>query len=372
MYIEELELTNYRNYKELSIRFENKVNVILGENAQGKTNLMESIFVLALAKSHRTSNDKDLIRWDSDYAKIKGRIQKTNGSVPLELVISKKGKKAKFNHLEQKKLSQYIGNMNVVMFAPEDLHLVKGSPQVRRRFIDMEIGQVSPVYLYDMSQFQKVLQQRNHYLKLLQTRKQTDRTMLDVLTEQYIQMAVKVIKKRFEFIQLLQEWAHPIHHGISRGLEELQIQYKPSLDVSKGTDWSKMVEMFELKLHSVREREIDRGISLIGPHRDDVLFYVNGRDVQTFGSQGQQRTTALSVKLAEIELIHGEIGEYPILLLDDVLSELDDYRQSHLLNTIQGKVQTFVTTTSIDGIDHRTLKEASTYAVREGSAEKLK
>ena len=157
---------------------------------------MESIYVLAMAKSHRTSNDKDLIRWDQEYAKIKGRIKKLNGSIPLELIISKKGKKAKFNHIEQQKLSQYVGNMNVVMFAPEDLHLVKGSPQVRRRFIDMEIGQVSPVYLHDISQYQKILQQRNHYLKQLQMQKQKDDTMLDVLTEQFFANCYKGYKEK--------------------------------------------------------------------------------------------------------------------------------------------------------------------------------
>ena len=256
--------------------------------------------------------------------------------------------------------------MNVVMFAPEDLHLVKGSPQVRRRFIDMEIGQVSPVYLHDISQYQKILQQRNHYLKQLQLKQQTDFTMLDVLTEQFIQMAAKIVSKRYEFLKLLEQWALPIHQGISRGLETLKIEYKPSADVSDEQDLSKMVEVYEEKFAKIKTREIERGITLFGPHRDDLLFIVNGRDVQTFGSQGQQRTTALSVKLAEIELINKEIGEYPILLLDDVLSELDDYRQSHLLSTIQGKVQTFVTTTSVVGINHQTLQEAAAYRVESG------
>ncbi|MEH7117422.1 DNA replication/repair protein RecF [Neobacillus vireti] len=371
MYIEKLALKNYRNYDELFVEFENKVNVILGENAQGKTNVMESIYVLAMAKSHRTSNDKELIRWDQEYAKIEGRVQKQYSSLPLELVISKKGKKARFNHIEQKKLSQYVGNMNVVMFAPEDLNIVKGSPQVRRRFIDMEIGQVSPIYLHDMSQYQKILQQRNHYLKMMQIKKQSDPAMLEILTEQFIGMAVKVVKKRFEFLRLLENWAKPIHQGISRGLETLEIMYKPSVEVLEEQDLSKMIESFQEKFAKVRVREMERGTTLFGPHRDDLLFFVNGRDVQTFGSQGQQRTTALSVKLAEIELIHNEIGEYPILLLDDVLSELDDYRQSHLLNTIQGRVQTFVTTTSVEGIDHQTLKDASTYIVQAGTIKKV-
>lgn len=371
MHIEQLALKNYRNYEELTIEFENKVNVILGENAQGKTNVMESIYVLAMAKSHRTSNDKELIRWDQNYAKIEGRIQKQYSSLPLELVISKKGKKAKCNHIEQQKLSQYVGNLNVVMFAPEDLSLVKGNPQIRRRFIDMEIGQVSPIYLHDMSQYQKILQQRNHYLKMMQIKKQTDQTMLEILTEQFIQTAVKIVAKRFEFLRLLEKWAQPIHHGISRGLETLEIEYKPSVDVCEEQDLSKMVTSFQDKFNKVMEREIERGTTLFGPHRDDLLFFVNKRDVQTYGSQGQQRTTALSVKLAEIELIYSEIGEYPILLLDDVLSELDDYRQSHLLNTIQGKVQTFVTTTNVDGIAHQTLKEASTFNVESGVIKKV-
>ncbi len=371
MYIEQLQLKNYRNYQDFDCQFENKVNVILGENAQGKTNVMESIYVLAMAKSHRTSNDKELISWDKEYAKIEGRVKKQHGSLPLQLIISKKGKSAKCNHIEQQKLSQYIGNMNVVMFAPEDLNLVKGSPQVRRRFIDMEIGQVSPIYLHDIGQFQKLLQQRNHYLKDLQSKKQTNLMMLDIYTEQFIKLAAKIIFKRFEFIQLLEKWAIPIHEGISRGLETLKMEYKASVDVLEGQDLSKMIEIFEEKYLKVKNKEIERGVTLFGPHRDDLLFFVNGRDVQTFGSQGQQRTTALSLKLAEIELIRSEIKEYPILLLDDVLSELDDYRQSHLLNTIQGKVQTFVTTTSVDGIDHQTLKGASTFRVESGNMKRI-
>lgn len=372
LYIKEITLTNYRNYTKTTIPFENKVNVILGENAQGKTNVMESIFVLSMAKSHRTSNDKELIKWDCEYSKLSGIVEKHRGPVTLDLVISTKGKKAKYNHIEQKKLSQYIGSINTVMFAPEDLNLVKGSPQVRRKFIDMEIGQVSPVYMHDLSRYQKILQQRNQYLKQLQTKKQTDLSLLDVLTLQLSEMAAKILKKRFEFLQLLQQWAEPIHKGISRGLETLKIEYKNSIDVSEDADLSKMLEAYHQKFDKIKSREIDRGVTLAGPHRDDLLFYVNEKDVQTFGSQGQQRTTALSLKLAEIELIHQEVGEYPILLLDDVLSELDDFRQSHLLNTIQGKVQTFVTTTSIEGIHHETLEKAATYHVEAGQIQKVK
>ncbi|MED4354006.1 DNA replication/repair protein RecF [Schinkia azotoformans] len=369
MFLTELSLTNYRNYKKTRLSFENKVNVILGENAQGKTNLMESIYVLAIAKSHRTSRDKELIKWDEEYAKIEGRVQKRMSALSLELVISNKGKKAKVNSLEQKKLSSYIGSLNVVMFAPEDLNLVKGSPQVRRRFIDIEIGQVMPVYMHDLNQYHHILQQRNHLLKQYNRAPEKNKVMLEILTTQLVEIAVKITNRRIHFLHLLQNWAEPIHKGISRGLETLKIQYNPSVDVSEGIELSKMVEVYYEKFSKIKEKEIDRGITLAGPHRDDMQFFVNDKDVQVYGSQGQQRTTALSIKLAEIELIKSEVGEYPILLLDDVLSELDDYRQSHLLNTIQGKVQTFVTTTSVEGIDHETLKKAAKFYVTAGGVE---
>ncbi|MUK88128.1 DNA replication/repair protein RecF [Ornithinibacillus sp. L9] len=370
MHIESLKLRNYRNYDQLDISFDDKVNVIIGENAQGKTNLMEAIYLLAFTKSHRTPREKELIKWETDYAKIEGSITKRNQTFPLEIVISTKGKKAKLNRLEQKRLSDYIGSLNVVMFAPEDLSLVKGSPQVRRRFIDMELGQIQPTYIYHLGQYQKVLKQRNHLLKQMQYKKE-DRTMIRVMTEQLVEHASTILERRFVFLELLRKWASPIHHGISRELEKLEIKYSPTIEVLEGANKEKIEAIYLEKFHEVETKEIERGTTLIGPHRDDLIFYVNGKDVQTYGSQGQQRTTALSVKLAEIELIYNEVGEYPILLLDDVLSELDDFRQSHLLNTIQGKVQTFVSTTSVDGINHETLNKAELFSVTNGNVRKV-
>lgn len=370
MYIEHLQLSNYRNYETLSLQFSPKINVFIGENAQGKTNVMESIYCLAMAKSHRTSNDKELIRWEEDYGKIEGVIQKKYGPLPIELTISKKGKKGKINHLEQTKLSNYVGQMNVVMFAPEDLNVVKGSPQLRRRFIDMEIGQISPTYLHDLLTFQKILKQRNSILKANQGRTAlANDVMFDIYTEQYVQSAVQIIRKRYQFMELLQEWAEPIHYGISRNLEKLVINYKTVSGLEKSFSEEQMASHIKKKLEEAKQREIERGVTLVGPHRDDLQFFVNGYDVQVFGSQGQQRTTALSLKLAEIELIKQETKEAPILLLDDVLSELDDYRQTHLLNTIQGEVQTFVTTTSVDGINHETIKNAKMFHVKQGTIE---
>ncbi|MCJ1909105.1 DNA replication/repair protein RecF [Planococcus ruber] len=367
MRIDRLELLNYRNYENLELSFSPEINVFIGENAQGKTNIMESLYVLSMAKSHRTSNDKELIRWEAEYGKIKADVHRKYGKLPLEITLSKKGKKAKVNHLEQRRLSDYIGQLNVVMFAPEDLNLVKGSPQVRRRFIDMEIGQISPVYLHDLLIYQKLLKQRNHILKQHYGKQAISDVMFDVYTEQFIEAAVKIIRKRYQFMDLLQKWAEPIHHGISRGLEQLQIRYQPISGLKPEWTPEEMASFLEQKLAELRKREIERGSTLVGPHRDELQFFVNGYDVQTYGSQGQQRTTALSLKLAEIELIKQEVGEAPVLLLDDVLSELDDYRQSHLLNTIKGSVQTFVTTTSVEGIHHETIQNALLFEVSKGT-----
>ncbi|MFC0015354.1 MULTISPECIES: DNA replication/repair protein RecF [Allobacillus] len=366
MYIEELSLVNYRNYDRLKVQFDHKVNVILGENAQGKTNLMEAIYVLGFTKSHRTPRDKELIQWDAEYGKIKGRVFKKNRSLPLEVIFSSKGKKAKFNHIEQKRLSDYIGSLNIVMFAPEDLNLVKGSPQERRRFIDMEIGQIEPIYIYHLNQYQKILKQRNALLKDLQRRRTQDTTMLQIYTEQLAEHGAAILFRRFRFLKKLREWAVPIHLQISRDQENLKIDYVSKVDVSESMDMEKMKDTYLTEYNRKEESEIERGTTLYGPHRDDLVFTVNDRNVQHFGSQGQQRTTALSLKLAEIELIYHEVGDYPVLLLDDVLSELDDYRQSHLLNAIQGKVQTFVTTTNIDGIAHDTIREAEIFTIHEG------
>ncbi|SDC40158.1 DNA replication and repair protein RecF [Pelagirhabdus alkalitolerans] len=372
MHIKDIKLTHYRNYEKLDLTFDHQVNVIIGENAQGKTNLMEAIYVLAFSKSYRTSKDKELINWDENYARIEGTVHKRARQFPLEMQFSAKGKKAKLNHLEQQRLSDYIGALNVVMFAPEDLNLVKGSPQIRRRFIDMEIGQIQPIYIYHLGQYQKIVKQRNHLLKQLQRRKTSDETMLDVLTDQLVEHARVIIAKRFIFLELLREAATGIHEGISQHSETLSIQYSTPLDVLESDSEEKIGKCLHETFKDNREKEIDRGSTLFGPHRDDLLFYVNDRDVQTYGSQGQQRTTALSLKLAEIELIKREVGEYPVLLLDDVLSELDRHRQSHLLDTIQGKVQTFVSTTSVSDIKHQTIEQAALFNVTSGTITKQK
>ncbi|MDA3129308.1 DNA replication/repair protein RecF [Aliibacillus thermotolerans] len=373
MYIRTLRLKQFRNYDRLDLQVENKVNLILGENAQGKTNLMEAIYMLAFAKSHRTANDKELIQWNQDFAVIDAELEKKNGHATLGIVLSSKGKKTKINHLEQQKLSDFVGTMNVVMFAPEDLHLIKGGPRLRRRFIDMGIGQISTVYLHDLSLYQRILKQRNQLLKSMFPVPQEDQEiMLDILSEQLSVAAAKVIERRFAFLRLLEKWSREIHEEITRQSETLTIRYQPSCNVSEEMDLSMIEKRMKETLERDKQQEIRRGLTLTGPHRDDMSLFINGKEVQVYGSQGQQRTVALSLKLAEIELIYDSIGEYPILLLDDVLSELDHHRQTHLLNAIQSKVQTFVTTTSVDGIEHQTLQEATTFYAKEGTLTKMK
>lgn len=370
MHLEQLKLSHYRNYREIELRTDHQVNLFVGRNAQGKTNLLEAIYVLALTKSHRTHHDRELIGWEGETALISGDIRRKLGPCRMELSISSKGKRAKLNGLEQRKLSEYVGTLNVVLFAPEDLHIVKGSPGVRRRFLDMELGQVYPAYLYDLSQYQKLLTQRNNLLKQ-SAGKPLSPGLLEVWDEQLATVGIKIMKKRQSFIKKLQAWAESIHRGITGGGESLVVSYAPSVPFTEGESDSVLFDRFMLKLTQVKEQELRRGVSLVGPHRDDLTFSINGRDVQTFGSQGQQRTTALSLKLAEIELIAEEVGEYPLLLLDDVLSELDKYRQTQLIETFQGKVQTFVTTTGLESVNFEKLRDAAVYRVSAGEVDVL-
>ncbi|GEB25333.1 DNA replication/repair protein RecF [Pediococcus acidilactici] len=366
MYLKTLELHNFRNYADLSVEFGSGINVLLGENAQGKTNLLESIYFLALTRSHRTSNDRDLIGWKAKEARVLGTIQKEHTQTPVEIDISSKGKNAKVNHIEQGRLSQYVGQLNVILFAPEDLSIVKGSPAVRRRFIDMEFGQMSSKYLYNSAQYRSVLKQRNQYLKQLQIDPKGDQVYLDVLSDQLAAYGAEIIFQRIQFLKKLEEWSQAVHEEISQGLEKLTFQYVSPLKKDETTSTETIYAALQELLKKHRQRELQQGKTLVGPHLDDVKFIVNGKNVSTFGSQGQQRTTTLSVKLAEIDLMKEETGEYPVLLLDDVLSELDDSRQTHLLTAIQNKVQTFITTTSLSGVAQQLINEPHVFNIDHG------
>lgn len=364
MYIQEIQLFSYRNYTRCQLEFSKGLNLCIGKNAQGKTNLIEAIYVLAFGKSYRTSKDKELIQWDEPFAKVIGEIIRQKKNYTHEMIFFSKGKKAKIDLIEQEKLSQYIGNFNVVMFAPEDLNLVKGSPQIRRRFLDMELGQISKAYLYHLSDYQKLLQQRNALLKKgLMQHLESDLLLLNVLTEQFIQKCVELTCFRFRFIEKLNQISEGIHGAMTKNQETIQLHYIPSVKVLEIENKSKIKEDYTNFFSQIKEKEIRRGLSLFGIHRDDFSILVNGKDVQSFGSQGQQRTASLSIKLAELEFIYQESGEYPVLLLDDVLSELDEHRQRDLLHMVKNKVQTFVTATTLGGIEEQIKENAKVFWV---------
>lgn len=367
MKLTNLQLQNFRNYESIQLEFTDGVHVFIGENAQGKTNLMESIYALAMTKSHRTTNDKELIGWNKEFATIKGTVEKTATKTNLELQFSKKGKIAKVNYLEQKRLSSYLGNLNVILFAPENLTLVKGSPQNRRKFVDMELGQMSSLYLYDLVEYNRVLKQRNTYLKQLAIKKKQPDEYLEVLSEMLSELASKIVFHRLDFMKQLEALAIPIHDQLSLGREKFSVSYQATIPLEDGLTPSQMKEIYIDQFKKNQTREADQATTLIGPHRDDLIFYLNEIPVQTYGSQGQQRSTVLSLKLAEIELMKLSTGEYPLLLLDDVLSELDDDRQTHLIKAIENKVQTFITTTSLDGIKQQFINEPVVIPIEKGT-----
>lgn len=366
MKVNELRLRNFRNYGKVDVQFSDGVNVLIGENAQGKTNLLEAIYVLALTKSHRANSNRDLISWDDKAADIWGLVQRSSGKTQLELTLSSKGKRAKVNHIEQAKLSTYIGQLNVILFAPEDLKIVKGSPQIRRRFMDIEFGQMSNKYLYNMTQYRRILKQRNAYLRQLHFHKATDTIYLDVLSDQLAAYAAEIIYQRVQLLGKLKKWSQKIHSAISQQRETLNFKYMTSLKKRELGSVEQIYQILLEKFKSNREKEICQGTSIFGPHRDDLRFIVNGKDVAQFGSQGQQRTAALATKLAEIDVMKEETGEYPVLLLDDVLSELDEGRQTHLLTAIQDKVQTFLTTTSMSNVATELIHNPKMFHVKDG------
>lgn len=370
MILTELHLHHFRNYQDLTVHFNPGVNVLIGHNAQGKTNMLEAIYVLSLTKSHRTSNDHELINWQEKLALISGTVEKSIGKIPLELQFSSKGKKAKVNHLEQARLSQYVGQLNAILFAPEDLSLVKGSPALRRHFMDREFSQMSSKYLYNAGQYRTLLRQKNKYLKQLKYKQQTDRVLLGVLSDQLAAFGAEVIIARQHFLKHLEGWAADLHQEISLNKESLQLEYVNQLKVNDETTAEEAYQALFKLYQDNEQREIEQGTTIYGPHRDDIRFLVNDKNVQAFGSQGQQRTTALSVKLAEIDLMKEQTGEYPLLLLDDVLSELDTIRQTHLLTAIQNKVQTFLTTTSLSDVARQLINEPTIFEIEHGTLNK--
>lgn len=343
MKIKQLKLKNYRNYDRLELEFDDSTNIFYGNNAQGKTNILESIYLCGTTKSHRGTKDRDLIKFEEEESHIEAIVEKKGIPFQIDIHLKKNSPKGiAINKMPIRRASELFGIINIVFFSPEDLNIIKNGPSERRRFIDLELGQLDKVYLNDLSNYNRIINQRNKLLKDAFDRKDLLDT-LDVWDMQLVQYGNKIINRRNLFIFQLNEIVVKIHESITGEKEKIKIYYEPSSGC----------EYFEKNLLKNRERDIKMKSTSVGPHRDDICFMVNGIDIRKFGSQGQQRTAALSLKLAEIELVKQVIGDTPILLLDDVLSELDKNRQNYLLESIRN-IQTLITCTGLDDfVNHR-------------------
>ncbi len=343
MIIESMELQHYRNYPALQISFDPGTNIFYGDNAQGKTNALEAVYVCCTTKSHRVSRDKDLIRFGQEEAHIKLQVKKDNVSYRIDMHLKKnKPKGIAVNGIPIRKASELFGIANVVFFSPEDLNIIKNGPSERRRFLDLELCQVNKLYVHNLVNYNKILMQRNKCLKDLSFRPEYEST-LEIWDEQLIRYGLPLMEYRKQFIDQLNRLIEVVHGKLTGKKEHLVLSYEPNVQP----------EEFSAVLVKNRESDKKQKTTLSGPHRDDMSFFINQIDIRKFGSQGQQRSAALSLKLSEIELVRELINDYPILLLDDVLSELDRGRQNHLLNSIN-HIQTMITCTGLDDfIGHR-------------------
>lgn len=337
MIIKSLELANFRNYEELNISFDKGTNILYGDNAQGKTNILEAIYVSATTKSHKGSKDKEIINFYKEEAHIRTYLDKENVETRVDMHLRKnKSKGIAIDGQKIKKAADLMGLLNVVFFSPEDLSIIKDGPAERRRFSDMELCQLDSFYLYNLNHYNKIIGQRNKLLKDMYFQPELRET-LNIWDSQLVSFGSKIIERREQFVKQLGDIIFDIHKKLSGGKEELVIAYEP--DVS--------IEDFEKQIKYNQDKDIRLKQTTTGPHRDDFSFVVNGVDIRKYGSQGQQRTAALSLKLSEIELVKKISKDTPVLLLDDVLSELDSNRQNYLLNSI-GNIQTIITCTGLD------------------------
>lgn len=362
MYIKNLHLVNFRNYNELNIELTNGVNIFIGNNAQGKTNILEGIYYCSLAKSHRTNKDRELINWNSEEAYVKAYIVKERLNKSIEIKIFKDGKKGiRINSIKANKIQELIGVFNVVLFSPEDLKIVKESPSYRRKFIDIELCKLNPKYYYSLVQYNKALNERNTLLKKWNEKIED---VIEVYDNQLAAFGAFIIKERLRYIELLNDKGKVIHKEITSELEDIRFKYITTLKDFDNVE-AGLKELFKKNLKG----DMEKRTTSHGPHRDDFSIDINDIDTRSYGSQGQQRTAVLTIKFSSLEIIKNQTGEYPILLLDDVLSELDLNRQKYILNSINN-VQTIVTCTGIENIKSYLNEDAKVFTVQEGKVTK--
>lgn len=337
MNIRSIELKNFRNYENLEISFDEGTNILFGDNAQGKTNILEAAYMSGTTKSHKGSRDREMIRFGEEEAHLKTVVARGGREYQIDMHLKKnRAKGIAIDKIPIKKASELFGILNIVFFSPEDLNIIKNGPVERRRFLDSELCQLDRIYLADLTNYNKILAQRNKLLKDMIYRPGLSDT-LPVWDMQLIETGKKIIRRRKQFVDELREIVSDIHYRISGGKEELFLKYEPNIDDI----------FFEDELSRAKEKDKKLCQTSVGPHRDDLLFSIGDVDIRKYGSQGQQRTSALSLKLSEIELVRKSISDTPVLLLDDVLSELDSSRQNYLLNNISD-TQTIITCTGLD------------------------
>ena len=353
MKVASIRLLNYRNYSNMSLKFSPNINIVLGRNAQGKTNLLEAIFTCAIGKSMRATKDNDIIKWGENNAKIELEVEKRFGKTKIEIYFLKSSKKAiRINGLPVKRIGELLGELNCVFFSPDELKLIKESPEDRRRFMDIHISQISKTYFYLLGKYEKIISSRNKTLKDYKDKKNTDledlKRMLSVYNQQLSECAAKISIFRNNFIVTLTPYSQKSHSYLTSNSENLYIEYDGSFNFENKLIEEDKIEELKNKFIELYEKNFNKDLSLgyttVGPHRDDIKVKINDIDVRNFCSQGQQRTAALSLKLAELEIIKLQTGEMPILILDDVLSELDINRRTRLLKFCS-LTQTFISST---------------------------
>ena len=377
MKIKSLKLLYFRNYLSTNIDAHPSLNVLVGNNANGKTNIIESIFCLALGKSYRTKSDSECIMFGETATAMSCIVNKNDKDLDIMLGINNKGKSAKIAGIKKTKLTDFVGELNIVLFSPEDLQIVKGSPSLRREFMNREFYQFSRIYHKYYLMYQHLLKQRNSYLKDMRKNPKDEMSLayLETLTSQLAKVALYITKERVSFVQDISKLTYKNMLNISNGQETLKIKYKSSvldsLNISEINDESFTEENLTKVMMKKSFDDIMRGSTKIGPQHDDLEFYINDLDAKMYASQGQQRSIVLSLKLAEINYLKEKTGTYPVLLLDDVLSELDKNRQLKLLDAINENVQTFITTPSISDIKEDLLKKAKVFNIENGNISEI-
>lgn len=365
MIIDKILLKNFRNYKNLKVNFSKNINIIMGDNAQGKTNILESVYFLSITKSYRTSDDSFLINNEKDSATIVAKVKKSNIPKNLKVIINKNNKILSVNNDVVKKISDFIGIVSVVMMAPEDVNIIKGSPSDRRNIFNIELSKLSSNYILKYNEYNKLIKMRNDYLKLIMTNSIADDRYLEIITDKLIERAVYIYKERYNFLFEVNSLIDEIYKDIS-GFSNLHIEYKPNI-MFDSFDEDNLKKQMKDCYSKNKNKEIALGMTLYGPHRDDFEFYIGNNNIKFFGSQGQQKLIIIALKLSILKVFENRMGEIPILLLDDIFSELDKSKKNKIINYINNAGQVIITTNDIRDINKRKINSAKVFEIKKNN-----